>query len=105
MAEWKIPKSIREIVRSMLKAGITSETGYQQSYEGTPQGGILSPMLANIALTTLDEWGESLVRRKSDSNPIVRYADDFIVVCKSKEEAIGRREEIKTLLDLSLIHI
>jgi RNA-directed DNA polymerase len=99
MAEWKIPKSIREIVRSMLKAGITSETGYQQSYEGTPQGGILSPMLANIALTTLDEWGESLVRRKSDSNPIVRYADDFIVVCKSKEEAIGRREEIKTLLD------
>jgi RNA-directed DNA polymerase len=94
MEEWKIAKPIRMIVKKMLKAEILSDVGYSESVVGTPQGGILSPMLANIALTSLDSWGESLGR----VNPIVRYADDFIVVCKTEEEAIKRKEEIKSLL-------
>ena len=94
MKDWKMSKPIRDTVRRMLKSGIISEKGYSDSIEGTPQGGILSPMLANIALTTLDEWGE----QQGKVNPIVRYADDFIVVCKTKEEAIKRKGEIKSLL-------
>lgn len=94
MAEWKIPKGIAESVGKMLKAGILSDEGYIDSDEGTPQGGILSPMLANIALTRLDDWGKALGKY----NPIVRYADDFVVICKTKEEAERRRDEIKHLL-------
>ena len=82
----------------MLKSGIMSDEGYSDSTEGTPQGGILSPMLANIALTVLDKWGESQGR----TNPIVRYADDFIVVCWTKEEAIKRKEKISFLLEMKL---
>ena len=87
-------KPIREIVKRMLKSGIISDEGYSDSIEGTPQGGILSPMLANIVLTTLDEWGAA----QGKVNPVVRYADDFIVVCKTKKEAIKRKEEIRSLL-------
>jgi len=82
------------IVWRMLKAGIISDTGYTNSVSGTPQGGILSPMLANIALTILDEWGES----QKGANPIVRYADDFVVTCKTYDEAQQKREEIANLL-------
>ncbi len=94
MKEWKMAKPIRDTVKRMLKSGIMSDEGYSDSIEGTPQGGILSPMLANIALTKLDKWG----KQQGKVNPIVRYADDFIVVGKTKEEAIERKEEIKTLL-------
>ena len=99
MKEWKMAKPIRETVKRMLKSGIISDKGYSDSIVGTPQGGILSPMLANIALTTLDEWGESQKDKWGRKmNPIVRYADDFIVVCKTKKEAIRRKKEIKLLL-------
>jgi RNA-directed DNA polymerase len=98
MESWKIPKMLRMIVWRMLKAGIISDTGYTNSVSGTPQGGILSPMLANIALTILDEWGES----QKDANPIVRYADDFIVTCKTFDEAQQKREEITNLLKESI---
>jgi RNA-directed DNA polymerase len=94
MESWKMPKMLRMIVWRMLKAGIISDTGYTNSVSGTPQGGILSPMLANIALTILDEWGES----QKGANPIVRYADDFVVTCKTYDEAQQKREEIANLL-------
>ena len=58
-----------------------------------------SPMLANIALTVLDEWGETQRNsRNRRNNPIVRYADDFVLVCHTEEEAKRRKEEIKHLL-------
>lgn len=94
MCSWKIPKTLRMILLRMLKAGISSDTGYTDSVSGTPQGGILSPMLANISLTILDEWGES----QKGVNPIVRYADDFIVTCKTFDEAKQKKEEIADLL-------
>ncbi|MFB3040523.1 MAG: group II intron reverse transcriptase/maturase, partial [Candidatus Poribacteria bacterium] len=99
MKEWKMAKPIRDTIKRMLKSGIISDKGYSDSIEGTPQGGILSPMLANIALTTLDEWGETHKDKWGKrTNPIVRYADDFIVVCKTKEEALKRKGEIKSRL-------
>jgi RNA-directed DNA polymerase len=94
MIEWEIPKPIRTIVRRMLKAKILTETGYSESLNGTPQGGILSPMLANIALTALDQWGES----QKGSNPIVRYCDDFIVTARTETDARRMTQEIHTLL-------
>ena len=63
---------------------------------GTPQGGILSPMLANVALTTLDNFCEKYGKR---SNPLIRYADDFVVTCRSEKEAGRIKEEIAEMLE------
>ena len=93
MSQWHIPKAIRVKVARMLRAGILSEDRFETNECGTPQGSILSPMLANMALTVLDEWGES----QETTNPILRYADD-VVVCKTKAEAQQRKEEIKSIL-------
>ena len=66
----------------------------------------LSPMLANVALTALDEYcHEKLGTNTSDGigkyiqNPLVRYADDFVIVCKTKAEAKTVKEEITTVLE------
>ena len=85
------------LVKAFLKAGILTELGdYEDTHTGTPQGGILSPLLANIALSVLDEhlhapWqpGQPMStsmrrrRRRWKQLPnwrLVRYADDFLVL-------------------------
>jgi len=82
----------------MLSAKIFENETLIESETGTPQGGILSPMLANVALTTLDNFCERYSTR-DEKNPIVRYADDFVLTCKSKEEAERIKGEIAELLD------
>jgi RNA-directed DNA polymerase len=83
----------------MLKAKTLVNETLTDPETGTPQGGILSPMLANVALTTLDNFCEKYERR---SNPIVRYADDFIVTCKSEKQAEKIKEEIAGMLKETL---
>jgi len=88
-------RRVLALVKAFLKAGILTETGErEQTITGTPQGGILSPLLANIALTVLDEqfaadWDGSMstvMRRRTRRRKglgtwrLVRYADDFVVV-------------------------
>src|SRR3954468_18624326 len=81
-------------VTAFLKAGVLSEGGLnRETITGTPQGGILSPLLANIALSVLDEhfaakWAAlgpewTRVKRRRAGHPVmklVRYADDFVVM-------------------------
>jgi RNA-directed DNA polymerase len=98
MESWKISRRLRVIIRRMLKAGIINHAGYINSVRGTPQGGIVSPILANMALTVLDEWGAS----QKGANPVVRYADDFIVTCRTFEEAQRKKDEISKLLEDSI---
>ena len=87
-------KRVLALVKAFLRAGIlTEQAGFEDTVTGTPQGGILSPLLANIALSTLDEhyaraWtamGSEWKRRKRRARGeatfrLVRYADDFVVV-------------------------
>jgi RNA-directed DNA polymerase len=88
-------KRLLALVKAFLKAGILTETGRrEETITGTPQGGILSPLLANIALSVLDEsfagdWQtlmstttrRSTRRRKGLGTwRLVRYADDFVVM-------------------------
>ena len=82
------------LVKAFLKAGIlTEDAGLQDSTAGTPQGGILSPLLANIALSVLDDHFEAVWnthtndtarvryrRRGGATYRLVRYADDFVVM-------------------------
>lgn len=88
LRSWKVSSWITHLINRMLKAG---------GAIGTPQGGIISPMLANVALTCLDKK----MREESQDlmNPIVRYADDFIVVAKDESRAIELKEVIKQHLN------
>jgi RNA-directed DNA polymerase len=102
MQEWKIPSHLINIVSLMLKAEISEKGICTLPLAGTPQGGVLSPMLANIALTALDNAckAELKIRKYTDKgyNQIIRYADDFIVVCHTKQEAENWIERAETFL-------
>ena len=66
----------------MLDDGVVSET-----VTGTPQGGVISPLLANIYLHAFDRaWAER------GTGEVVRYADDFVVLCTSREQAEEAQE-------------
>ena len=79
---------IRYIVR-FLKAGIIEEQQYYESEKGTPQGGIISPILANVYLHyVLDLWFKLYVQVKSKGEcHLVRYADDFVACFEHEEDA------------------
>ena len=79
---------LRLIVR-FLKSGIISEGEFYKTEKGTPQGGVLSPVLANIYLHyVLDLWFEKVVRKEMRGYAdIVRYADDFIICVQYKDDA------------------
>ena len=72
-------------VSRWLKAGIEQEDGsIAQRTKGTPQGGVVSPLLANLYLHHgFDKWME----QSNPNNPFERYADDIVIHCSSKEEA------------------
>jgi RNA-directed DNA polymerase len=71
-----------ELLEAYLKAGVMEAgKGWQPTEQGTPQGSIISPMLANIYLNPLDHLMEQ------EGYDMVRYADDFVVLCQSREEA------------------
>jgi len=90
----KDPNLLRLIVR-FLKAGVMEEGKYYQTDKGTPQGGILSPILANIYLHyILDLWFEKVIKRQTVGfTQLVRYADDFVGFFQSDKEAkaFGRK--------------
>jgi RNA-directed DNA polymerase len=74
--------SVLAVLEQCLKAGVMEELkGWQPMPRGTPQGAVISPMLANLYLNPLDHEME---RR---GWAMVRYADDFVVLCRKKEEA------------------
>jgi group II intron reverse transcriptase/maturase len=105
-------KDIRDLLWKFLRAGVMEKGTKRQTLSGTPQGGIVSPLLANIYLHELDRYMESRYlnldkhararrRRQGKGNYLyVRYADDFIVLCNgTKTEAQAMKEELKTLLN------
>lgn len=69
------------LVEGFLKAGVLEDWDYEEPGEGTPQGGVISPLLANIYLNPLDH----LVAERGWR--MVRYADDFVILCRSAGEA------------------
>jgi RNA-directed DNA polymerase len=80
---------IRRMIDKWLKAGVLENGLLQRGDEGTPQGGVISPMLSNIFLHhVLDEWFERDVRpRMSGGCTLMRYADDFVMTFKYHHDA------------------
>jgi RNA-directed DNA polymerase len=107
-------KRICALVKAFLKSGIMTVTGEREKTSaGTPQGGILSPLLANIALSALDEhfdqqWQQEMgnrlqrekrIRRGQGNWKIIRYADDFALVAfGEKRHAESLREVVAAAL-------
>ena len=107
-------KRILGLVGAFLRAGILTEEGlYRETITGTPQGGILSPLLANIALSALDEhfhakwnalgpeWTRAKHRRNGGAvHRLVRYADDFVVmVAGQRDDAEALWDEVSRILE------
>ncbi len=101
-------KRLLALVKAFLKSGVMTTIGTREAtHTGTPQGGILSPLLANIALSALDDhfaqrWNQDMAtevqrqrrRRRGETNyRLIRYADDFVIV------VTGRREHAERLHD------
>ncbi len=82
-------KRILRYIQRFLKAGIVEDGCYKASERGTPQGGVISPLLANIYLHyTIDLWFEKRVKRNSQGYArLIRYADDYVVCFERAEEA------------------
>jgi RNA-directed DNA polymerase len=80
---------IRRLLDRWLNAGVMENGNVQVSELGTPQGGVISPLLANIFLhAVLDQWVERDVRpRLSGAMRLVRYADDFVLLLTEEEDA------------------
>jgi len=86
----------RELIRDWLKAGvIEAGKGFAPTDEGTPQGGVISPLLLNVALHGLEEAagvryitsGKQAGDTRAGSPVVIRYADDMIALCDSQEQA------------------
>jgi RNA-directed DNA polymerase len=95
------PFPARELIRQWLKAGYMEEGTLQRTSTGTPQGGVISPLLANIAFHGLEKaLGVRYRNRGEISGPraVVRYADDFVVFCESEEDTEAARRDVKDWL-------
>jgi len=85
--------NILQLIERFLKSGVMEEGQLRPTFKGTPQGGVISPLLANIVLNRLDH---ELDRQ---GYKFVRYADDFVILCKSKEQAQEALDFAKNILE------
>jgi len=90
---------LRYIVR-FLKSGIQEDGQYKASERGTPQGGVISPLLANIYLHyTLDIWFEKQIKRNSRGYArLIRYADDYVACFECEQDAKQFMQEMEMRL-------
>jgi RNA-directed DNA polymerase len=75
-------RRVLKLVRGWLQAGVMQDGMLRRTVAGTPQGGVISPLLSNIYLQALDEAFVDGAHGR-----LVRYADDFVVICRSEAEA------------------
>ena len=92
--------NLLRIISRFLKGGYMEESRRYKTDKGTPQGGVISPILANVYLHyVLDLWFEKVVRKQCEGQAyMVRYADDFVCCFQHKREAIQFYESLKLRL-------
>jgi RNA-directed DNA polymerase len=91
-------RSVVKLIAMWLKAGVMEETGVRTETTGTPQGGVISPLLANLYLHWLDQtWERKDFGNRTHDAHIVRYADDFVILCRERPEFY--LEQAKQVLD------
>ena len=88
-------RRVLKLVKQWLEAGVLEDGQEQRTTKGTPQGGVISPLLANIFLHVLDKaWS----KHGAEYGSMVRYADDFVVMCKTKRAVDTAETRVKQVL-------
>lgn len=88
-------RRVLKLIRHWLKAGVLENGGWSASEMGSPQGGVISPLLANIYLHVLDMyWAE----RYASLGKLVRYADDFVIISRTQGEAQKALRAVKQIM-------
>jgi group II intron reverse transcriptase/maturase len=88
-------RRVLKLLRRWLEAGVMEEGVVSATVAGTPQGGVISPLLSNIYLHVLDVlW----TRHSAPLGTLVRYADDFVVMCRTARECERAEERIRVIL-------
>lgn len=87
-------RRVIKLCRQWLQAGVIENGKYYPTEKGSPQGGVISPLLANIYLHVLDSyWG-----KHKELGVIVRYADDAVIVCRTRKDAELAFEHLKRIM-------
>ena len=90
-------RRVLKLIRQWLEAGVLENGVVNASEIGSPQGGVISPLLANIYLHVLDMfWAE----RFSSLGKLVRYADDFVIICRTKHDAENAMQKVAQVMEL-----
>ncbi|MDT9206154.1 MULTISPECIES: group II intron reverse transcriptase/maturase [unclassified Limnospira] len=90
------PSSLKKDLKQLLKAGVLDNGVFEDTDSGTPQGGVISPLLANIALDRMERLVKEMYPNKGTTTQVnlIRYADDFVVISKD----LGIIEQCKTAI-------
>ena len=76
-----------KLIQLWLEAGVMEEMQVRKETTGTPQGGVISPLLANLYLHWLDRyWERKGLGGREHNAHLVRYADDFVILCRARPE-------------------
>jgi len=88
-------RRVLKLIRQWLEAGVLEDGGRNATEIGSPQGGVISPLLANIYLHVLDMyWAE----RYSSLGKLIRYADDFVIICRTRQDAETALQTVKQIM-------
>lgn len=87
-------RRVIKLCRQWLQAGVIENGKYYPTEKGSPQGGVISPLLANIYLHVLDSYWEN----HKELGVIVRYADDAVIVCRTRKDAELAFEHLKRIM-------
>jgi len=88
-------RRVLKLLRQWLEVGVMEDGVETKSVSGTPQGGVISPLLSNVFLHVLDEvW----TRKHSKLGTLVRYADDFVVMCDTTKAVEEAEQRVRTTL-------
>lgn len=89
-------RKMLKLIRLWLKAGVIEDGQYRETEIGSPQGGVISPLLANIYLNYLDSIWE---KQFSQTGTLVRYADDLVILCRQKTQALEAIQVLKSVFN------
>jgi group II intron reverse transcriptase/maturase len=88
-----VDRHILKLLRAMLRAGVLENGSVKRTGTGTPQGGVISPVLCNVYLHRLDrQWA------RRGTGVLIRYADDLLVMCRTEQEAKGALAALAMIL-------
>jgi group II intron reverse transcriptase/maturase len=88
--------SVLKLIKQFLKSGVMVDGYWQETEIGSPQGGVISPLIANIYLDAFDQ------EMRKRNHRIVRYADDILIFCRSKAGAVNALEQATKILEIEL---